>query len=697
VRFLLDRLPLMFAVAGWATAAAADRPARVDASRKVRDLTGARARLVWVQDLSEDSRDTFARREKLRLMGFDTHDGKGERPILARPANYVKPLLTPDGKRVVFSSRLKGKAYVVGFDGRGLREVADGLAVDAWRDPAGGAQWVYVAAGSRGRSYERIRRFRLDDPKVHELVWGRTRVSADNFQVSADGTRASGLFPQPAGGVASLPNRSWQKRGRGCWTSLAPDNSYLFWVFDGPHRNVYVHTPRGLGRWKVSINGAPGIDGYEVYHPRWSNHVRFIAMTGPYKVGGGGNRIGGGGRAVEVYLGRFNRTFSAVEKWARVSRNDRGDFYPDAWVEGGETSAVAETIRQGEPAPPKPAGEQRSWPGDQSGLVFLWEDVGKTNQVASSEGTAGRSCRIVARGKAVYGRHGAMDLAGGAFLAEDVDEPLLAACRKTNQLSVEAVVTTGDLRQDGPARIVTFSRSAGSRNFTLGQSKSKLIFRLRTTSTDTNGTRPQLDLCEVRPGQPMHVIVSYYPGRLVCYVNGKPVLSTMAIRGDLSNWEAQHLLFGDEHDGGRDWSGTLEGVCIYNRFIGKAEAGRRHALYSARFAGRRTPDRLVVRGRLIEATPTPSPKDIEPYRRALVVHTYKVEKVLAGVYKPSEIVVAHWAILDGKVLAAIARRKRGAVCRLALEKFGDNPQLEAERLLTARDEFGLDLYYDPSR
>lgn len=43
-----------------------------------------------------------------------------------------------------------------------------------------------------------------------------------------------------------------------------------------------------------------------MYHPRWNNHVRFMTMTGPYINGEGGNKIGGGGKKVEIYLGRFS-------------------------------------------------------------------------------------------------------------------------------------------------------------------------------------------------------------------------------------------------------------------------------------------------------------------------------------------------------------------------------------------------------
>ncbi len=92
-------------------------------------------------------------------------------------------------------------------------------------------------------------------------------------------------------------------------------------------------------RWQVNINNAPGIDGYEVYHPRWTNHPRFLTMTGPYTVGTEANKIRGGGPQVEIYLGRFAADFTAVESWVKVTDNRRADFSPDAWIDPSERPA----------------------------------------------------------------------------------------------------------------------------------------------------------------------------------------------------------------------------------------------------------------------------------------------------------------------------------------------------------------------
>lgn len=309
-------------------------------SRKPTDvqiLTRAPTRVLWIQDLG-DGTDIGSGGDELRLMGYDSHDGLGERPILPKRGNYAKPLITPLGNRVVYSDRRQGSVFVVNWDGSGLRKLGDGFALATWIDPQTRVEWVYVGADETPDpiTYGSVTRYPIDRPDKSELVWDRRRVSGDTFQVSADGRLAGGLFPWPAAGVAELPNGSFRRLGRGCWTALAGGGSPLFWIFDGAHRNLTVVDVERDERWRVNINHAPGIEGFEVYHPRWSNHPRFLTMTGPYTVGSEANKIRGGGQQVEIYLGRFAADFTAVESWVQVTDNQQADFYPDAWIDPSE-------------------------------------------------------------------------------------------------------------------------------------------------------------------------------------------------------------------------------------------------------------------------------------------------------------------------------------------------------------------------
>ena len=303
---------------------------------EVRTLTGAHTRVVWVQ---QDGKDPFAAGDDLALAGFDTDDGRGERTIVPARGSYVKPLLTPRGDRIVFSrrpTRPQGpEVVVVNWDGSGMRSLGQGFALAVWANPSDGREWVYVGSGAKkGQEYDfpTVTRIALDDPGTRELVWNKSLVSGDTFQVSADGRHAGGLFPWPKAGVAELPNGALKILGDGCWTAMSTVRGPIMWYFDGAHRNLTLVDIRSEKRWVVNINTVPGFGNDEVYHPRWTNHPRFVAMSGPYNLGGA-NQVRSGGAQTEVYLGRFAADYSRVETWTRVTKNAGGDSYPDVWID----------------------------------------------------------------------------------------------------------------------------------------------------------------------------------------------------------------------------------------------------------------------------------------------------------------------------------------------------------------------------
>ncbi len=253
--------------------------------KNVEQLTGTRTRVVWIQE-QIGSGDTFAFSEHYKLVGFDSQDGKKERYLLDETANFYKPIFTPDGQQVVVSSRTKHEIYVVDFDKEKKRLLGKGVALDVWKDPDTEKIWVYAIAGD-GFSTHPLIRFPLNNPSNRQSVWSK-HLSWSNFDLSRNGKLAGGLFPWPKAGILTFAENTWKKYGKGCWTALCPDNSGILWIFDGQHRNLSFVNTFTEKSWKVNINNAPGIDGFEVYHPRWSNHVQFMTMTGPYVEGEGG-------------------------------------------------------------------------------------------------------------------------------------------------------------------------------------------------------------------------------------------------------------------------------------------------------------------------------------------------------------------------------------------------------------------------
>ncbi len=311
-------------------------PPPLEGPSGVRALTGTWTRVVWTQALDPRSLDEAGRGDGFRLMGLDTEDGLGIREILPGPMSCRKPLLTADGRQIVFTDAPRGKIMAVHWDGSGLRELADGYATDVAVDPESGRHWVYAVqrlTDERDFSGRPVVRFDLEQPWIREMVWDATDVTVDNFQVSADGSRAAGQFPWPEAAVLDVRRGTLTRLGRGCWTSHAPDDSFVAWVFDGAHRNLLMQDGASGASWSVPLHRAPNVGGYEVYHPRWSNHRRFFAMTGPYKGGEGDNRIGAVGEGVEIYVGRFSEDLTRVERWARVTADGTPDFFPDVWID----------------------------------------------------------------------------------------------------------------------------------------------------------------------------------------------------------------------------------------------------------------------------------------------------------------------------------------------------------------------------
>ncbi len=300
---------------------------------------------------------------------------------------------------------------------------------------------------------------------------------------------------------------------------------------------------------------------------------------------------------------------SLAETYARSPKkytelaSQRGMFRTDAWphvvlAEGrlfvkdrngnlacltltGKPNVVAKTPMVPKPVPmPKPVGEETvkslsQWPGD-AGLLLAWER-GQKGKVISPN----KSLTLASRKSAEWDDQGRMQFSGGAFVVKGADELLLKECRKSNQLGIEAVITSEHSRQRGPARIITFSTDGFSRNFSLAQEGDQLLLRLRTPNTGNNGLNPETKLARVTAKKTTHLVVTYAEGKLACYLDGKLAHETNRVRGDFRNWSAQHLLFGNEWDGGntRDWHGSLERLALFNRWIGPKEAARRFELF----------------------------------------------------------------------------------------------------------------------
>ncbi|MCB1229541.1 MAG: hypothetical protein KDN19_04715 [Verrucomicrobiae bacterium] len=656
-------------------------------SRKIEEFVGGRARMVWVRQGKGTKPDIFARYEGLELWGIDTRDGKGARRILDERSNYARPLISPSGHDIIFThtgrTEKDGRAYFkpvvfrVHWDGRYLEKLASGYAVDVWRDPADNVEWVYVVdliPADRGTLIgDKLERFKLLDPGEREVVWEKGEIGTENIQLSFDGSRASCLFPWPDAGVLFVSEKRKQVYQNGCWPSMAPDDSYLAWVFDGAHKNLQMFTDGAEEHWDVAINHAPGVDGRETYHPRWSNHVRFMTMTGPYT----GKTIGrSDSSGVEAYIGRFDEEMKKIEAWLQVTDDDQGDFFPDLWVNYVEPTVVgkgsAEKADKKSPAK-APATPEREWPITGLPLAFLWENRKAEN--LAGEGEAIRECGVEARDGARFGPWFDMRTDGGFFEADrsSATEVARLFSGSDHEFTLEVLATPRSDQQSG----IVISDDY----FQIDQQGDAWIF------VATKPRPAKLWIGKAVTGVPNHLVVSFDGADFHVMHNGKTVNQG---GNDLSHVERlagrRGLTFGS------GWDGAVEAVSIAPGHLDESRIEASWKYLQGKLAKRSPIPRVRVRGKLLQMTADRPVEALDTYHRGLLAYLYEVEEVLEGSYDADKVLVMHWTILDRQPLQAFPR-KLGESYELLLEPGSAHPELISERQWNDLTE-PLEPYYD---
>jgi hypothetical protein len=652
----------------------------------VHTFTGSPTRLVWVQDLL-DNRDVVAKGNHLRLMGYDSEDGKGERLILPGPENFMRPLITPSGKKIVFTEFHQKKVQVVDWSGKNRKILTNGLALTTWRDPDDDIEWVYVARSplskSKGPTFRQLYRVQLQNPAVEELVWDKTVFGA-TVQLSGDGRRFSAEIPWPDCAVIDLDKKDARRLGKGCWPALAPDNSYRFWFFDGAHRNINMVDSRKGTQHKIPLTGAPGIEGNEVYHPRWSNHPRYMVMTGPYTIREGGNNIRGGGAGIEIYAGRFNKNYTAVEAWVQVSNNQRADFYPDMWVARDEEDYLEIVAGELASAPAPHLSEGEHWPIINDTLLFAWDNAAEKNEWSSVAGHLVQA-EIAPEGEARFALNYQMNIGSGWYEAKRLPEPDPDEYTALQAISLEFTLTISGQGKQEDARLVTLGKEDADQTI-VKLEQGRLVLEERQ-----KGAPVQTLLLGQMPKGESHILLQLNGTQVSVRVNGEPKRSYRRKDLPIVSWP---LLIGDSQQTKKHQSDILlERVALYGGVLQDDEIKKTAQLF---LRTQDTPDNIqsiVARVKLISASAIPLPEDIFPYRRGLVVNEYRIVELLQGEIKDPVILVAHWAILGGETLVN-AQRTVGEVYQLRLDVFDNRPELEGERLSMESDNLLLPMYYN---
>ena len=654
-------------------------------------FTGTHTRVAWIQEQGNGA-DSFAFGNNFKLMGYDSRDGKKERPLLEETGNFYKPILTPDGKKVVVSSRTLHEIYLVDFEKGGKLLLGKGVAVDVWKDPVSGNTWVYALAGdgpeNKYFTTHPLIRFPLNNPGKRELVWKKTPLSWSNFDLSRNGKFAGGLFPWPHAGILLFEQNTWKQYGKGCWTALSPDNSAILWVFDGLHRNLNFVNPFTGRFWTTNINNAPGIDGFEVYHPRWSNHVRYLTMTGPYVEGEGGIKITGGGRKVEVYVGRFSPDLKSVEGWLQLTHNDRADFYPDVWLANGSRSNFS--LEQAGTIPVAATKQELIWPVNRDRVVFLWQDELAENKLAENSLLGFSQFRVTPKQRAHFNRFLEMDLQQSGFVADWPTGKALALIQQKGGAGLEFLFPPDAVSARDAGPVLRVQGKQGEQYVSLSQRGKDLVLAV----SDSTKAAGKIELTDVlQPHRPVHLFVNIKGKKVTVYVNGRLSKELVSHDAPLASRQDISLLLGRPEPGISGINGALSHVALFAGPTTGQDITRSAQLITGTLESRQDVQTFAFKGKLIEASKVPRPEDLGAYQRALVVNRYRVIEPLQGNYPAKEILVAQWAVLDRTVLPEAADFAEGDIAELQVEKFDQHPELEGERLMMDMFDPDLEIYY----
>ena len=201
-----------------------------------------------------------------------------------------------------------------------------------------------------------------------------------------------------------------------------------------------------------------------------------------------------------------------------------------------------------------------SWPSNRANLLLLWENARKPRFHFDPNSRSFEDFTTTSIRKAKPNRDGVLALEGGVMFAIGAGAGIAAECSAASRFTLQAVITPDNIYQGGPGdgrRIIGCIREGRDDrpNFLLGQEGGKLILLLsnKPASPATNkagkvedtGILQRVELCSLSSQTPNHIVISYEPGRLVCFLNGRQVKETDEVKGALA-WATPDFQTGDE-------------------------------------------------------------------------------------------------------------------------------------------------------
>ena len=217
----------------------------------------------------------------------------------------------------------------------------------------------------------------------------------------------------------------------------------------------------------------------------------------------------------------------------------------------------------------------------EAGMIARWEFKELTGTTAFDSSGVAPAMDLALEGPELMNSYGIRVASGRAIATAEASRKLYdrigSAETGSQAYSLELWVANANTTQEGPARIISYSRNRGSRNFMLGQTVYQYAARNRnfSDSTNNNGT-PELltyDVDQDAQSTLQHVVVTYdlLRGRRI-YVDGDWTDDPDPVApGRLWNWDPNHrLVLGNEVTLDAPWLGQIRYAAIYERTLPEA-------------------------------------------------------------------------------------------------------------------------------
>lgn len=323
--------------------------AHADFADRLLAFTGAeRVKVVWTRGSSFGFQNDWGTDQTLH--GFDTKTGT-EVTIVSELGNYQRPLLSRDGRWVVYSSRSDTGIHIVDFGGDSTpKRIATGVAGALYVEQSTGNEYALYAVQCMGPSVAPLRRVNIHDPDDDSLFhdFGTdTKVDGQWLAASEGGTKFGGVFPWPNVKAYSADGRA-HVSANGCWTSMPYDTTGRIVFLTPAHNGIVVGKP---GRGTTGFTDTLHFNQHFGDPEFAMNHARMASYSTLFLCASVGMDPEGGRSGGDISIFLLNDSLSAIEDSVFYPRTAAGaEAFPDMWA-GDMDDTVEIADRSGPPLP----------------------------------------------------------------------------------------------------------------------------------------------------------------------------------------------------------------------------------------------------------------------------------------------------------------------------------------------------------